>query len=260
VTNRGNPLKIKEHGLINPITVKPCGDKKYKIVAGERRFLASRQAGLFEVPCIVKDLSENDTKIVSLVENIQREDLNDIDKANALIELKKRTNLTWDEIALKLGISKGRVMQIVGLSKLPDSIQKDLKERKLSGRHILEIKKIKEKEKAKEVLDKVKDDKLSVKDTSKLVDYLNKNKGEKGSVGRFEEIQLKRMRKLEEEKLKVNSFTNAFLENKDVFLSSLKEYSDSNIKDISEKDRVVILEGISDILKYISHVKEIIKE
>ena len=251
---------IKEHGLINPITVRPCGDKKYMIIAGERRFLASKEAGLFEVPCIVKDLTENDTKIVSLVENIQREDLNDIDKANALIELKKRTNLTWEEIAFKLGISKRRVMQIVGLAKLPDSIQKDLKEKKLSGRHILEVKKIKEKEKAKEILDKVKDEKLSVKDTGELIDYLNKNKGAEGGVGRFEEIKLKRMRKkLDEEKLKGSNFTNAFVENKDAFLGSLKEYSDSNIKGISEKDRVKILEGISDIERYIKHIKEIIK-
>ncbi|MDD3629333.1 MAG: ParB/RepB/Spo0J family partition protein, partial [Actinomycetota bacterium] len=212
------------------------------------------------VPCIVKDLSENDTKIVSLVENIQREDLNDIDKANALIELKERTNLTWEEIAFKLGISKRRVMQIVGLTKLPDSIQKDLKEKKLSTAHILEVKKIKEKEKAKEVLDKVKDEKLSVKDTSELVDYLNKNKSNRDSIGRFEEIQLKRMRKKhEEERLKSSNFTSAFVANKDAFLSSLKEYSDSNIKGISEKDRAEVLEGISDIERYIKHIKEIIK-
>ena len=125
---------IKEHGVLNPIIVRPSGEI-YEIIAGERRFRAAGQAGLKEVPAIIKKASDEDSWIISLIENIQREDLNDIDRASALRELKKSLNLSWIELGKKLGLSKRRVLELVSLLDLPDEIKEDIRQKKLTGKH-----------------------------------------------------------------------------------------------------------------------------
>jgi len=125
---------IKEHGVLSPIIVRPSG-KKYEIIAGERRFKASRQAGLKEVPAIIKKVSNGDARIISLIENIQREDLNDIDRASALRELKVNLGSPWETIAKSLGLTKRRVLDLVGLLDLPDEIKEDIRQKKLTEKH-----------------------------------------------------------------------------------------------------------------------------
>ena len=125
---------IKEHGVLSPILVRPQG-KKYEIIAGERRFKAARQAGLKEVPAIIKNVSNGDARIISLIENIQREDLNDIDRASALRELKVNLGLPWVKIAKRLGLTKSRVLDLVGLLDLPEEIKKDIQKRNLTEKH-----------------------------------------------------------------------------------------------------------------------------
>ena len=114
---------IKQHGVLSPIIVRPSGSK-YEIIAGERRFRAAGIAGLKEIPAIIKKASDEDAKIISLIENIQREDLNDIDRASALRELKASLGSTWEVIAKKLGLTKRRVLALVGLLDLPDEIKR----------------------------------------------------------------------------------------------------------------------------------------
>jgi len=125
---------IKEHGVLSPIIVRPSG-KKYEIAAGERCFKASRQAGLKEIPALIRKVSNGDARIISLIENIQREDLNDIDRASALRELKLNLKISWDKIAKRLGLSKRRVLDLVGLLDLPEEIKEDIRQKKITERH-----------------------------------------------------------------------------------------------------------------------------
>jgi len=125
---------IREQGLLSPIIVRPDGNK-YQIIAGERRYKAAQQAGLKEVPALIKKVSDGEARIISLIENIQREDLNDIDRASALRELKVNLGLPWEKLAQKLGLTKQRVLDLVGLLDLPEEIKEDIRQKKLTEKH-----------------------------------------------------------------------------------------------------------------------------
>jgi len=159
---------IKEQGIINPITVRPYG-KKYVIVAGERRFLAAKLAGLKTVPALVRKVSKNDVMLISLIENLQREDLNSIDRAEGIKALKVNLGLPWTEVAGKLGLSKQRVLDLVGLLNLPDEIKEDIRSRKLTEKHGRALRKLKDsKDEVLKVSKIIKEEKLSGDETLKL--------------------------------------------------------------------------------------------
>ena len=160
---------IKEHGVLNPIIVRPSGEK-YEIIVGERRFRAAGQAGLKEVPAIIKKVSDEDAWIISLIENIQREDLNDIDRAAALRELKMNLGSPWESIAKRLGLSKRRVLDLVGLLDLPEEIKEDIRQKKLTERHGRALRQLLDKaEVLRGVFDFIKDKKLTGEQTQELV-------------------------------------------------------------------------------------------
>ena len=125
---------IKEQGVLSPIIVRPKGDK-YEIIAGERRYKAAGEAGLKEIPALIRKVSNGEARIISLIENIQREDLNDIDRASALKDLKKSLNLSWVELGKKIGLSKRRVLELVSLLDLPDEVKEDIRQKKLTAKH-----------------------------------------------------------------------------------------------------------------------------
>ncbi len=125
---------IKEHGVLSPIIVRPQG-KKYEIIAGERRFKASKEAGLKEVPAIIKNVSNGDARVISLIENIQREDLNDIDRASALRDLKVNLGSPWEEVAKRLGLTKRRILDLVGLLDLPEEVKEEIRHKRLTEKH-----------------------------------------------------------------------------------------------------------------------------
>jgi len=159
---------IKEQGIINPITVRPYG-KKYVIVAGERRFLAAKEAGLKVVPALVRNVSKNDVMLISLIENLQREDLNSIDRAEGIKALKESLSLPWVEVAKKLGLSKQRVLDLVGLLGLPDEIKEDIRTRKLTEKHGRALRKLKgSSNEVFKVSKIIKEEKLSGDETLKL--------------------------------------------------------------------------------------------
>ena len=159
---------IKEQGIINPITVRPYG-KKYIVIAGERRFLAAKEAGLKTVPALVRKVSKNDVMLISLIENLQREDLNSIDRAEGIKALKESLSLPWTEVAGKLGLSKQRVLDLVGLLNLPDEIKEDIRSRKLTEKHGRALRKLKDKkEEVLKVSKIIKEEKLSGDETLKL--------------------------------------------------------------------------------------------
>jgi ParB family chromosome partitioning protein len=122
---------IKEHGVLQPlVVVKEEG--KYKIVAGERRWRASKLAGLKEVPAIVRTLEAQERLEISIIENAQREDLNAIEMATAYAKLKSQFNLSEEEIAVRVGKSKPAVVNTMRLLNLPDEAKKAMVEHKLT--------------------------------------------------------------------------------------------------------------------------------
>jgi len=160
---------IKEHGVLSPIIVRPNGSK-YEIIAGERRYKAAGQAGLKDIPAIIKQASDGDSRIISLIENIQREDLNDIDRASALRELKVNLGSPWEAVAKRLGLSKRRVLDLVGLLDLPDEIKEDIRQKKLTERHGRALRQLLDKaEVLREVFNFIKDKKLTGEQTLGLV-------------------------------------------------------------------------------------------
>ena len=113
---------IAEHGLLQPIAVRPHGVGRYLIVAGERRWRASRMAGLTEVPVIVKDVTDEQAMELALVENLQREDLDPVEEAAGIRELMTRCNLTQEQAAQKLGKSRSALANSLRLLNLPENV------------------------------------------------------------------------------------------------------------------------------------------
>lgn len=126
---------IKEQGIIEPIIVRSLGERQYEIIAGERRWRAAQIAELSLVPCIVRDYSDAQAAEVSLIENIQRQDLNPIEEAQALARLFHEFHYTHDRIAAAIGKSRASVSNSLRLLKLDTRVQQYLIEKKLSEGH-----------------------------------------------------------------------------------------------------------------------------
>jgi len=126
---------IKSSGLIQPIVVRKVGDDKYEIVAGERRWRAAQLAGLENVPCIVNTYSDEETAAVTLIENMQRKDLNPIEEAQSLQRLVDEFGYVHEEVAAVVGKSRSKVTNSLRLLGLNEQVKKLLVERKLSEAH-----------------------------------------------------------------------------------------------------------------------------
>ena len=158
---------IKEHGVFQPIIVKK-GIKGYDIVAGERRFRASKKAGLTTIPAIIKDFSDEEMMDISLLENLQREDLTAIEEAMAYKAILESTNITQEVLAEKVGKSRSHVTNILGLLKLPKSTQDLVLYNKLSMGHARVLSKLEDKNKIEELAEKVISEDLSVRELEEL--------------------------------------------------------------------------------------------
>lgn len=165
---------IKEHGIIQPIVVRPV-EFGYEIIAGERRWRASRQAGLKKIPAIIKVLKLKDIEQVALIENIQRENLNPMEEANAFKSLMDNHNLSQEEIGHILGKSRSHVSNTIRLLNLEKDVKELIIQNKLTsghGRTILGLKDIKDQT---TLANLIVDKSLSVRETERLVkDYNNK--------------------------------------------------------------------------------------
>ena len=159
---------VKQYGILQPLLV---SDKKdyYEIIAGERRWRAAKLAGLKEVPVIVKEFSEQELVEISLIENIQREDLNPVEEAKAYKRLIDEFNLKQDEVADRVGKSRTAVTNSMRLLKLTDKVQQMLIDEMITAGHARAILAISDKEKQETVAMKVFDEKLSVRETESLV-------------------------------------------------------------------------------------------
>lgn len=126
---------ISEHGVVQPIVVKSVDEKNYMIIAGERRWRASKLAGLKEIPVIIKDYSEKTVMEVALIENLQREDLNPVEEALAYRSLIDEYSLTQEEVAKKLGKSRSAVANTLRLLNLPEQVREMLINGKITAGH-----------------------------------------------------------------------------------------------------------------------------
>ncbi len=169
---------IKIHGVLFPILVVNRGDY-YEIVAGERRWRAAKMAGLKEVPVIIRDYTEKEIAEISLIENIQRTDLNPIEEAMAYKSLIEEYNLKQDELAERVSKSRTAITNAMRLLKLADNVQDMIIEDLISAGHARALLSIDNPEEQYELAQRVMDEKLSVRDIEKIVKAKNKPKIEK---------------------------------------------------------------------------------
>jgi ParB family chromosome partitioning protein len=126
---------IAEHGVLQPILVRPVPGGAYQIIAGERRWRAARAAGLTEIPVVVREMNDEETMVAALIENLQREDLNPVEEAKGYASLMEEYNLTQEETARRVGKSRAAVANALRLLQLPGTVQELVRDQKLSGGH-----------------------------------------------------------------------------------------------------------------------------
>ncbi|MDH4084135.1 MAG: ParB/RepB/Spo0J family partition protein [Nitrospira sp.] len=161
---------IKESGVLQPIVVRRKGDGTYELIAGERRWRASREAGLDTIPVVIKNCTDQESLLLALVENLQREDLNPMETARAYSRMMNEFGLTQDTIALKVGRDRSSVANFVRLTQLHPEIQELVEVGSLSAGHAKAILGLPSPEDQLRVGKVVASTALSVRETEKLVD------------------------------------------------------------------------------------------
>ena len=168
-------LSIAQYGIIQPITVRKVGDM-YRIIAGERRWRAARMAGLSEIPVVIMDADEQKSAEMALVENIQRQNLNPIEEAEAIEALMDEFGLTQDEASKRIGRSRSSVANLLRLLDLPDSVREYVSSGALSAGHAKAILALENKDRTEEAAKTVIAAEMSVRDTEKLIRKMNAEK------------------------------------------------------------------------------------
>ncbi len=170
---------IAQHGVLQPLLVRPIIGGGYQLIAGERRWRASRIAGLTQVPVIIKELTDDEAAVISLIENLQREDLNPIEEAYGFASLIKDFDLTQEEAAQRVGKSRPAVANALRLLRLPQEVIDAVREGKLSAGHARALAAIDDEKTAIFAAKTVMEKGLSVRETEKLVKALTAEKKEK---------------------------------------------------------------------------------
>ena len=167
---------ISNQGIIQPLLVRELADKTYQIIAGERRWRAAQKVGLRHVPVFIKALSDEEVMTAALIENLQREDLNPMEEAQALKKLRDTLNLTQEMLSAKLGKSRSSVANAIRLLQLSEEAQNDVSKGTLSAGHARALLAISDAELAEEVRKYIVEHHLSVRETEDIVSQW-KNKG-----------------------------------------------------------------------------------
>lgn len=158
---------IKEHGVFQPIIIKKS-IKGYEIIAGERRVKASKLAGLKEIPAIIRDFNDTQMMEIALLENLQRENLTAIEEAQAYQKLQESLSLTQEELAKRIGKSRSHITNMLGLLSLPQIIQDDVNNKKITMGHARVLSKLEDREQQKELERKVIEEGISVRRLEEL--------------------------------------------------------------------------------------------
>lgn len=204
---------IKQHGIVEPLIVVKKDDY-YEIVAGERRFRAAMIAGLTEVPVVIKDYSTEQIVEIALIENIQREDLNPIEEAKAYKQLIDEFSLKQDEVADKVSKSRTAITNALRLLKLDERVQNMVIEECISSGHARTLLAIENKEEQYDIACMVFDQKLSVRETEKLIKKLIKKLNNKETPKKKIELDNKDIYADFEEKLKQSMGTKVSINRK----------------------------------------------
>ena len=205
---------IKQFGVLQPLLVQERPDY-YEIIAGERRWRAAKLAGIKEVPVIIKNLTEQEIMEISLIENIQREDLNPIEEAQAYKRLLTEFNLKQDEVAERVSKSRTAVTNAMRLLKLNEKVQQMLIDEMLTTGHARALLAIDNEDKQYEVAQRIFDEKLSVRDTEKLVKNIQNEKENTPTSANKIDPQLIAVYRDLEEQMKSILGTKVFINPKD---------------------------------------------
>lgn len=187
---------ISRNGILQPLLVRPMTDGTYQLVAGERRWRASRLAGLTEVPVVIKEMTDEQAMEIALVENLQREDLNPIEEAEGIKLLIDRYGLTQEEAASRVGRSRPAIANSLRLLGLPTEVRDLAKDGKLSAGHARALLSIGDQEEMVRIASDIIDKDLSVREVERLTKTLEKGKtikSEKRTKKRdtfFDEVEL----------------------------------------------------------------------
>lgn len=183
---------IKEYGVMQPISVRLINGVSYELVAGERRLRATRLAGLNTIPAIVVNIKDQDSAMIAMIENIQRENLNFIEEAEGYQNLIEDYSFTQEELAKRIGKSQSTIANKVRILRLSKKVQKFIIEHELSERHARALLKIVNEDIQMEILQKVVEQGLTVKKTEELVDKVLGKSKEVTEEGK-RDIKIKRL-------------------------------------------------------------------
>ena len=166
---------IREHGVLQPLLVRPLPGGSYQLVAGERRWRASRMAGLQEVPVVIREMDEEQAMEIALIENLQREDLNAIEEATGYKQLMERYGMTQEQVAKRVGKSRPAIANALRLLNLPQKVMDMVREGEVSPGHARALLAFDDQDRIVEIAQKVKTGKYSVRDIERMA----KNQDEK---------------------------------------------------------------------------------
>lgn len=167
---------ISENGVLQPILVRPLSDGTYQIVAGERRWRASRMAGLTEIPAVVREMTPQEAMSFALIENLQREDLDPIEEAVGINDLIEKLDLTQEQVSQTLGKSRSSIANSLRLLNLPENVRQMLSQKIISVGHAKALLSLNDENMIFEVAQTVVNESLSVRQTEVLVKKINLQK------------------------------------------------------------------------------------
>jgi ParB family transcriptional regulator, chromosome partitioning protein len=180
---------IRQHGVVQPIVVRALDDGFFQLIAGERRWRASQRAGLTRLPAVIRQAGEHDTLEIALIENLQRQDLNPLEEAQAYEKLIVDFGMTQDEVAKRVGKNRATVANMLRLLKLPSEVQQWLRDNKLSTGHAKALLSLSEPDAILDAAKKVIQGNLSVRHAEMLVGRIAKGEAQNGDLAVDSEVE-----------------------------------------------------------------------
>ena len=228
---------IKQHGIIQPLVLRRKNDK-YEIIAGERRFKAAKMAGLVSVPAVISNLDDNESAEVAIVENIQRKDLTAIEEARSYQALLDKGYMTQDELARKMGLSQSAISNKLRLLTLDEAVQEAILAEKISERHARTLLKVPSHEKQRELLNKVINERLTVKQLEDEIKNIDTTTGSIVEQPKNNEIdKTKSLETITQKEAPVENINTPSSQNIDTLPNIEDIFTDvSELKDITKED------------------------
>jgi ParB family transcriptional regulator, chromosome partitioning protein len=180
---------IRQHGVVQPIVVRALEDGFFQLIAGERRWRASQRAGLTRLPAVIRQAGDHDTLEIALIENLQRQDLNPLEEAQAYEKLIVDFGMTQDEVARRVGKNRATVANMLRLLKLPSEVQQWLRDNKLSTGHAKALLSLSEPDAILDAAKRVIQGNLSVRHAEMLVGRIAKGEAQNGDSAAESEVE-----------------------------------------------------------------------